>query len=268
MKSPVREKAQHLQLRWGNRFVAARDVAWHTHAETEIVAVTKGRCRIRVGEKILEGARGAVFVLPAKVAQYQETLGVTRTTYIGFDTPPGLFDESARLLMFDPADPVLHWIEQLCDGHLARPPLSNEVSRALLLALLRRIDDKELATGSRARLHPAVRFAQAHLEARLQQALTLGSVARAVGVSASHLSALFARQCGVGPMGYLQRLRMERACWLLSNPYLHIHEVSEACGYQDVNYFTRLFRQSLGISPGRWRRSRLRGNGTARSKEK
>jgi transcriptional regulator GlxA family with amidase domain len=170
------------------------------------------------------------------------------------------------VLIFDPTDPALQWIEQLCDSRLTRPPLSNEVSRAILLALLRRIGDMDAATGSRARLHPAVRMAQVFLETNLHQALTLESVARAVGVSTSHLSALFATQCGVGPMHYLQRLRMERACWLLSNPYLRIHEVSEACGYEDVNYFTRLFRRSRGISPGHWRTSRLSGHTTVKQK--
>ena len=123
----------------------------------------------------------------------------------------------------------------------------------MLLTLLRRIGDLDAANGSRSILHPAVRLAQAHLETNLTQSQTLASVARTAGVSASHLSALFAAQCGVGPMRYLQRLRLERACWLLANPYLRIHEVAEACGYEDVNYFTRVFRRSLGLSPGRWR---------------
>ena len=198
MKALTRSMPKELHLRWGDRFAAGKDVPWHTHTETELVAVTKGRCRIRIGSQILEGARGAIFVLPATVAQYQETLGVTRTTYIGFDTPPGLFDESARVLKFDSADPALQWMEQLCDSRLARPPLSNEVSRTILAALLRRIGDCDAATGSEARLHPAVRTARAHLEANLAQALTLADVARASGVSASHLSALFAEQCEVG----------------------------------------------------------------------
>jgi len=257
MKALTRSMPKELHLRWGDRFAAGKDVPWHTHTETELVAVTKGRCRIRIGSQILEGARGAIFVLPATVAQYQETLGVTRTTYIGFDTPPGLFDESARVLKFDSADPALQWMEQLCDSRLARPPLSNEVSRTILAALLRRIGDCDAATGSEARLHPAVRTARAHLEANLAQALTLADVARASGVSASHLSALFAEQCEVGPMQYLQRLRLERACWLLCNPYLRIHEVATACGYEDENYFTRLFHRRLGMSPGRWRKNRV-----------
>jgi len=100
MKSEIRSGPKNLQLRWGNRFSSTKDVLWHTHAETELVAITKGRCRIRVGQRILEGAPGAVFILPANVAQYQETLGVTHTSYIGFDAPAHLLDESARVLMF------------------------------------------------------------------------------------------------------------------------------------------------------------------------
>ncbi|MCE0523221.1 MAG: AraC family transcriptional regulator [Methylacidiphilales bacterium] len=249
---------RELQLRWGDRFASARDVSWHTHAETELVAVTKGRCRIRIKELVLEGDRGAIFVLPARVAQYQETLGETRTTYLGFDLPPGLFNESARVLTFDPGDPALEWMEQLCDGGLARPPLSDEAGRALLMALLHRIGDMDAATGSQTRFHPVVRAARAYLEANLRQSLTLETLARIVGASASHLSALFASQCGVSPMRYLQRLRLERACWLLANPYLRIHEVAQACGYEDVNYFTRLFRQRFDVPPGQWRGRRPR----------
>lgn len=243
-----------LRLRWGARWASSRDVSWHSHAETELVAVTKGRCRVRVGESLLDGARGAIFVLPALVPQYQETLGATRTTYLGFDLPPGLFDESARVLALDPADPALLWMEQLCDGSRLHPPLSREAGRALLMALLRRLGDMDTATGSKARLHPAVQAARAYLEANMRQSPTLTQLARTVGVSPSHLSSLFAAQCGVSPMQYLQRLRLDHACWLLANPYLRIHEVAEACGYEDVNYFTRLFRQHFKISPGRWRK--------------
>jgi AraC-like DNA-binding protein len=251
MKLPALGIASDLHLHWGNRFTSKRDVPWHRHAETELVAVTKGKCRIWVGEQIvLEGVRGALFVLPANVAQYQETMGITRTTYIGFDAPPGLFDDSARVLNFDPADPVLRWIEQLCDSRLTRPPLSNDVTRSLLAALLRRIDDVDVATGFRAQLHSAVQLAHKYLESHLSQSLTLAEVA-------------FAAEFGAGPIQYLKRLRIERACWLLSNPYLRVHEVAEACGYDDVNYFTRLFRQVLGIAPGRWRAERRDGRGVS-----
>jgi AraC-like DNA-binding protein len=122
--------------------------------------------------------------------------------------------------------------------------------------LLRRITDMDTATGSEARFHPAVRAARAHLEANPAQLHTLRELARSAGVSVSHLTALFAEECGVGAMRYLQQLRMERACWLLANPYVRVREVAASCGYEDVNYFTRLFHRRFGVSPGRWRKKR------------
>jgi len=256
MKSTVQALQPGFQLRWGGRFASTKDVPWHTHTATELVAVTKGRCRIRVGEQALDGTRGAVFVLPARVAQYQETYGVTQTTYIGFDAPSGSFTDKARVLVLEPADPALQWIGHLCDSQRSRPPLSDEVNRLILLALLRRLAEMDASAGRQVKWHPAVRAARAYLEAHLQQTITLADVARAVGVSASHLSAVFAAECGVGPMSYLQRIRIEHACWLLSNPYLRIQEVANACGYEDVNYFTRIFHRHFGVPPGRWRLTR------------
>jgi AraC-like DNA-binding protein/mannose-6-phosphate isomerase-like protein (cupin superfamily) len=256
MNRPNREGKRELELRWASRFAGGRDVPWHTHKETELVAVTAGRCRIRVGQLALEGRRGSVFVLPANVAQYQDSPKTVRTTYLGFDLPPGSFDEQARVLQFSPSDPALAWLEQLCDGRQARPPLSRESVRALLGALLRRIGDME--NGGEKRRHPALQRACEFLEARVAENPTLAETARAAGISVSHLNALFAARYGVGPMHFLQRLRMERACWLLGSPYLRVHEIAEACGYADENYFTRLFRKTFGMPPGIWRKRRVR----------
>lgn len=249
--------SRELKLSWGGRFDAATDVGAHSHGETELVLVTAGRCRIAVAGRELEGGAGALFVLPARETQCQTTLGATRTTFIGFRSAPGVFDESARVLMLDPNDPARVWIEQLCDWQLARPPLGSELTRRLLEVLLRRIAELDAASGTREQMHPAVAAAMAQLADDLAQPLQLASLAKSVGVSVSHLGALFAEQCGCSPMRYQQERRLERARWLLDNPYLRIHEVAQACGYEDVNYFVRLFRRRFGQPPGRWRRDRV-----------
>ena len=106
--------------------------------------------------------------------------------------------------------------------------------------------------------HPAVVATVRYFQEHLARPLSLSAVAQHVGISISHLTSLFKQHCGCSPMQYLQRSRMERAEWLLDNPYLRIHEVALACGYEDVNYFVRLFTQTHGQPPGRWRKSRTR----------
>ena len=259
MTSAKRSKppANHaLRYCWGGRFNASNNVGWHEHVETELVAVHAGRCRINVDGQKLDGERGALFILPAGVPQYQETLEPSKTTFIGLLAPAELFDDSSRVLTIAPEDPVFGWIEQLCDGPLLQPPMSDDVTLRLLEILLRRIGEFDEMLGTRAQQHPAISKAVSYLKQNLVQPLQLAELAQHVGVSASHLGALFNEQCGCSPMQYLQRCRLERACWLLDNPYLRIHEVAEACGYEDVNYFVRLFRQCYGQPPGRWRNAR------------
>ena len=249
--------AKVLRLCWGGRFDAATDAHEHCHAETELVLVTAGRCRIEVAGLSLEGGADTLFVLPAGAAQYQTTLEPTRTTFIGFRVPAGLFDESARTMTLAADEPARVWLEQLCDSQFARPALGAEVTRCLLEALLRRLVDIDAAHGRRQQMHPALAEAIARIDQDLSRPWSLDEIATAAKVSESHLGALFAAHCGCGPLHYLQQRRLQRACWLLDNPYLRIHEVAAACGYEDVNYFVRLFRRRFGQPPGRWRASRL-----------
>ena len=252
MKSDRDAMQANLQLRWGGRFESDEDVPWHSHAETELVLITTGACDITVGEQRFQGTAGALFVLPAEQAQYQHTHGTTGTTFIGLHGSNALFDDRARVLTLGPNDPIHAWMEQLCDWPLIRPAPAPDIARQLLELLLRRV--RELDRGEGAQRHPAILKVMEWVETNPTHSCALEDLARIAGISASHLGALFAAEFGCGPLRYLQRRRMERAAWLLDNPYLRVHEVAAACGYEDVNYFVRLFRRHHGQPPGRWRR--------------
>jgi AraC family transcriptional regulator len=92
------------------------------------------------------------------------------------------------------------------------------------------------------------------MEEDLRAELTMSDLARASGLSTSHLTALFREHLGSAPMAWLQQQRLELACRLLRNGHLSVVEVAVACGYHDANYFARLFRQRHGCSPAAWRR--------------
>ena len=55
---------------------------------------------------------------------------------------------------------------------------------------------------------------------------------------------------------YIIQLRMERAMHLLkARPDLRIGDVAEMCGFVDVAYFSRVFRQHYGMTPTEARNS-------------
>ncbi len=68
-----------------------------------------------------------------------------------------------------------------------------------------------------------------------------------------YMSRCLKRHTGLSPLQYAHRLQMQDACTLLRQTDLSLQAVAERVGQPNVNYFVRLFRQNLGISPGRYR---------------
>ena len=53
---------------------------------------------------------------------------------------------------------------------------------------------------------------------------------------------------------YLSRLRLEKACHMLKDTALPIMEISLLCGFDNLSYFNRLFREKKGVTPSEYRR--------------
>jgi len=92
--------------------------------------------------------------------------------------------------------------------------------------------------------------ARTHMESHYgEEDLSLTSVARALGVSACHLSHLFSEQSGFTFSSYLRAVRLAKAKALLEEGKLTIAQVAFAVGYRDSNYFAKVFRQQYGRAP-------------------
>lgn len=80
--------------------------------------------------------------------------------------------------------------------------------------------------------------------------MTCAELAEECGFSESHFRRLWKEWYGVSPMEYKKELRVQCAKILLSyDTYTNIKQVAESVGYDDPNYFARIFKQSVGMSP-------------------
>ncbi len=93
----------------------------------------------------------------------------------------------------------------------------------------------------------------AHIIGHASENLTLGGLARHVGLSVRTFSRLFQHQTGITPMQYVIQQRIRSACTLLVDAPLTIHEIALRVGYEDSYYFSRLFSQEMGLSPSQYR---------------
>jgi AraC family transcriptional regulator len=95
----------------------------------------------------------------------------------------------------------------------------------------------------------------AYIEANLASKMDIDDLADAVALSRSHFSRAFKRSVGLPPMEYVVVRRVERAKAIISEAREPLAEVALACGFADQAHLNRRFRDVVGISPGRWRRS-------------
>ena len=84
--------------------------------------------------------------------------------------------------------------------------------------------------------------------------LSAGSVAMECGITVNYLNRLFRETLGATTTEYIISRRLEYAEALLADSAKSIKEISGECGFNDHNYFSRVFRMKKGVTPGNIRR--------------
>lgn len=107
-------------------------------------------------------------------------------------------------------------------------------------------------TGPGAPGEPRVEAMRQRLAADLCEQLTLDELAACVGLSAFHAARLFTRHTGLPPHAWRNQLRLNRSLDLLRRGE-SVAAAAQACGFADQSHYTRHFRRSFGVAPGRWR---------------
>jgi AraC-like DNA-binding protein len=87
--------------------------------------------------------------------------------------------------------------------------------------------------------------------------LSLSKLAKAVNISANHLSEKFKQVTGINFVDYVARARFEKARDHLLNSNRRISEIAFAAGFQSLSQFNRVFKKLSGKSPTEYRAAHL-----------
>ena len=98
--------------------------------------------------------------------------------------------------------------------------------------------------------------ARKFIEGHSDEELSLRKVAKAVSISANHLSEKFKQVTGVNFVDYVAHARFEKACEHLLNSNRRISEIAFAVGFQSLSQFNRVFKRLTGKSPTQYRNKR------------
>lgn len=84
--------------------------------------------------------------------------------------------------------------------------------------------------------------------------VTLNSISDKFSISTAHFSRMFKKQTGTNFSDYVTKKRLEHACQLLAETDMKISDIVSTMGYQNVNYFNKIFKLQYNVTPSQYRK--------------
>lgn len=257
------------------------NVPWHWHPEWEAVRIIEGSCTVAVGqEKHLLHAGEGFFVnsgvlhgcwdLEESGCIFHSLVFHPRFISGSPDSAihlnyvlPLMENKALPWLSLSPSLPwqqeVLNAIEQAWTSCFeSRPGYEFSVRSSLSrLACLLWEHMPQAVTPAEKRSglgNLRVKSMLSHIHDNFGEDLTVASIAAAASVSESECLRCFRNVIGITPIQYLKKYRLQQAAGLLASTDQKISDISHKCGFQDISYFTRAFRQQMHCTPSQYRK--------------
>lgn len=92
-----------------------------------------------------------------------------------------------------------------------------------------------------------------YLDAHYAEPIDLGVLTKVLHVEKTKLCQSVKKRCGLTPMQLVTRLRLSKAQELLSTTGESVKTIAAAVGFQDANYFIKVFHKETGCTPVQFR---------------
>lgn len=92
-----------------------------------------------------------------------------------------------------------------------------------------------------------------YIDANYAKKITLDGLSETFSINKFYLERIFKEQFGVSIIGYLTNIRITHAKRLLRFTDKSVEQIGMECGISPLYYFSRMFKQTEGISPSEYR---------------
>ena len=221
------------------------------------VLVQKGKCRyVFHDQRTIETRPGTVLYLPRGWKYYVETLEDSQVICVNFSlfedvTPePWLYEPKHYARWEEKFENLLQAWRYPATGYRAR-------CRSLLYDMLATLEEEQqseyLPKDKKERIENAI--LKMEEEFRKGNNVDIPFLAEQCNMSQTYFRRLFHSLYGVSPKQYILSARMRWAKTMLKSTDDSITEIAENCGFDNVYYFSRAFRNHQGVSPSQYRNS-------------
>jgi len=147
-----------------------------------------------------------------------------------------------------PVKHIFYLVEKAAANELQDAYESSAYAYSFLMTLISHVQNHENKPWPESVLK-AVYFIQQHYA----DPISLDDIVNEAQMSKYHLTRVFQQYTHMTPMKFVTKIRIEQALKLLKDNTLTIDEIAKSVGYANGNYFNKVFRSFIGVSPGRYR---------------
>ncbi len=262
--------------------LSAAGIPWHWHDDLEVLIIDEGYASVSVNGKeyllhegeglwINAGALHGLWQQGSAPCHLHSIVFHPRIVGGGLDSilwqkylEPLLNDRSLNSFLLDGSedwhkDAVAcidaAWKADVTEEDGYEFEMREELSRLILLlrkhqpsAPVRTLSDQALRDAER------IKVMLSWIQSHYREQIVLEQIADSVHLSANEALRCFKRMINRSPMQYLREYRTEQAAHLLQSTDLKIFQIAEECGFQDMSYFSKTFRQIKSCTPGEYRK--------------
>ena len=219
----------------------------HIHDYHQLFFPLVGGASCVVAQKTYKVGPGQCIVYPAGIEHYCIPEDNSKYLVTDLDELPEKLQDLEHLVVPVPLplQAFFYFAEKQLDFHVNK---ALEKSMGTLVEeLLKELDFQP-------RVDERIARVMAFFERDLSTSASLDELSSIAGLSLSQFKALFKKETGKTPGGYLRDLRMEKAKALLVNTDYPIGFIAEMVGYFDASSFTHRFSSHFGFPPRNFRR--------------
>lgn len=141
------------------------------------------------------------------------------------------------------------------ESGLLHPSSANLLMTLMLMEVAQSREQKLL---NQEDLNAVATWAHNYIRINYDRPITTSKIAEALGYNADYLGRIYRQIYGVTLTEAINRRRIKFACEYLLDSNLTIEQISFKCGFADPDYFRRVFRRYMQVSPGKYRDEYLR----------
>ena len=246
----------------------------------ELVEVTYGRVSAQIGTEVTEASSGDIFFIPPEMIFRLEAVeGSATVRGVIFDT--SIIEENME--NFDTELLYMFYVQSrnkatvFEDGHPVHSSLARLIEEAYLeyslkdvcyklpiragiylmvTALLRyycgsKDEQDRIVYHNVMRLRPVITY----ISENFKDKIYIEKLADMINVSPDYFTKMFKDSIGTTPIDYINGVRVNHALRLLTMTDTPVNEIADKTGFSNPNYFHKIFKSYMEISPLAYRKS-------------